>query len=64
MPEGEITLRLPRAMRSAIPHNNLLKEKNSDHSDSVIRKESGGSAPNSPYQKVKVADDKENKDYK
>lgn len=64
MPDGEIALRLPRAMRSAIPHNNLLKEKNSDHSDSVIRKESGGSAPTSPYQKAKVADDKENKDYK
>lgn len=63
--EGEIALRLPRAMRSATSNNNLLKERNSNHNDFVTKKETGGgSAPTSPYRQAKVTGDKENKEYK
>ncbi|XP_071925031.1 kinesin-like protein KIN-4C isoform X1 [Coffea arabica] len=59
--ESDISLKLPRFMRSAFVHNNPLRERNSDaHSDSTVMKEIGVTASRSPQEQSRTTDEKEN----
>lgn len=63
LPEGDTSLKLPRAMRSAFVNHNPLREKNSDpHIGSAVKKDIGAAAPRSPQKQAKTTDEKENRD--
>ncbi|KAL2489056.1 P-loop containing nucleoside triphosphate hydrolase superfamily protein [Forsythia ovata] len=58
--EADIPLKLPRAMRSAFPNNNPLKERNLDQpNESVVDKDttSTTAVPGSSHQQAKTTDD-------
>ncbi|XAR62078.1 Plus-end-directed kinesin ATPase [Bertholletia excelsa] len=60
--DSEIPLQLPRAMRSAASNNNLLRERNSEFTDtSVVSKERGTPAQSSPPRQQRTRDEKENR---
>lgn len=59
--ESDISLKLPRFMRSALAHNNPLRERNSDpHSDSTVMKETGVTDSRCPQEQSRTTDEKEN----
>ena len=63
--EAEISVRLPRAMRSATTTNggNLFRERNSEKTDeSSVNKEAAGALapPRSPVRQNRTSDEKEN----
>lgn len=62
MVESDITLKLPRAMRSVSTTNNTLKERNSEQPTraTVAGKETDILAPVSPRRQAKPTDEKEN----
>lgn len=63
--DGDIPLKLPRAMRSAMADKNPLRERNYDqHINTVVKKESGTQPPTSPYEQANAADEKENQENK
>ncbi|KAL3504870.1 hypothetical protein ACH5RR_034711 [Cinchona calisaya] len=62
LPEGDTSLKLPRAMRSAFMNHNPLRERNSDPQvDSTVKKDIGATA-RSPQRQAKTTDEKENRE--
>lgn len=58
--EGDIPLKLPRAMRSAASNSgNLLRERNAGHSDAAANKDPAVLTPTSPARQ-KRSEEKEN----